>query len=78
MNGKPSLAIANPVADMPLMSDVRDYWRLLKPNVMSLVVFSAGVGLYLAPGTLHPVIAAIAILCIAASSRGVGCDQQQL
>ena len=32
---------------------------------MSLVVFSAGVGLYLAPGNLHPVIAMIAILCIA-------------
>ncbi len=46
------------------VSDVRDYWRLLKPNVMSLVVFSAGVGLYLAPGTIHPLMAAIAILCI--------------
>ena len=33
-------------------SDVRDFWVLLKPNVMSLVVFSAGVGLYLAPGTI--------------------------
>ncbi len=45
-------------------SDVRDFWLLLKPNVMSLVVFSAGVGLYLAPGSIHPVIAAVAILCI--------------
>lgn len=55
------MTIANEVADT---SDVRDFWLLLKPNVMSLVVFSAGVGLYLAPGSLHPVIAAIAILCI--------------
>lgn len=46
------------------VSDVRDFWLLLKPNVMSLVVFSAGVGLYVAPGTIHPVMAAVAILCI--------------
>lgn len=55
------MTLANDVADT---SSVRDFWLLLKPNVMSLVVFSAGVGLYLAPGNLHPVIAAIAILCI--------------
>jgi heme o synthase len=46
-------------------SEVRDYWRLLKPNVMSLVVFSAAAGLYLAPGHLHPLLAFVAILCIA-------------
>jgi protoheme IX farnesyltransferase len=49
-------------------SEVRDYWRLLKPNVMSLVVFSAAAGLYLAPGNLHPVLAAVAILCIAVAA----------
>jgi protoheme IX farnesyltransferase len=49
-------------------SEVRDYWRLLKPNVMSLVVFSAAAGLYLAPGSLHPVLAFVAILCIAAGA----------
>jgi protoheme IX farnesyltransferase len=38
---------------------------LLKPNVMSLVVFSGAVGLFLAPGGLHPVLMAVAILCIA-------------
>ncbi|MGI9484887.1 MAG: heme o synthase [Geminicoccaceae bacterium] len=56
-----SINIADDVTDV---SDVRDFWLLLKPNVMSLVVYSAGVGLLLAPGTIHPVIAAIAILCI--------------
>ncbi len=55
------MAIATEAANV---SDVRDFWLLLKPNVMSLVVFTAGVGLYLAPGTLHPVIGAVAILCI--------------
>jgi protoheme IX farnesyltransferase len=49
-------------------SEVRDYWLLLKPNVMSLVVFSAAAGLYVAPGQLHPLIAAVAILCIAAAA----------
>ena len=56
-----SIAVPNTFAES---SDVRDFWRLLKPNVMSLVVFSAGVGLYLAPGTIHPLMAVIAILCI--------------
>jgi len=56
-----SLAIASDVTDV---SDVRDFWLLLKPNVMSLVVFTAGVGMYLAPGTIHPVMAVVAILCI--------------
>lgn len=57
-----SITLDTDAADI---SDVRDFWRLLKPNVMSLVVFSAAVGLYLAPGSIHPLIAAIAILCIA-------------
>jgi heme o synthase len=49
-------------------SEVRDYWLLLKPNVMSLVVFSAAAGLYLAPGRLHPVLAFVAILCVAVAA----------
>jgi len=60
-----SIAFTHQVADV---SDVRDFWRLLKPNVMSLVVFSAGVGLYLAPGTIHPLLAIIAILCVAVAA----------
>jgi protoheme IX farnesyltransferase len=60
-----SLAFSQTVTDV---SDVRDFWRLLKPNVMSLVVFTAGVGLYLAPGSIHPLIAVIAILCITAAA----------
>lgn len=56
-----SIAITEEVASV---SEIGDFWRLLKPNVMSLVVFTAGVGLYLAPGTIHPLMAAVAILCI--------------
>lgn len=46
-------------------SEVRDFWTLLKPNVMQLVVFTSWVGLFLAPGALHPLLAFTAMLCIA-------------
>jgi heme o synthase len=49
-----------------------DYFALLKPRVMSLVVFTAFAGLVLAPGTLNPVIAAIAIVCIAVGAGASG------
>ena len=53
-------------------SEVRDFVALLKPRVMSLVVFTGAVGLYLAPGHLHPVLAAIAILCLAVGAGAAG------
>lgn len=46
-------------------SELADYWTLLKPNVMKLVVFTGGVGLLIAPGSIHPLIAFVAILAIA-------------
>ena len=42
-----------------------DYIALLKPRVMSLVVFTALVGLIVAPVPVHPFIAFVGILCIA-------------
>jgi len=53
-------------------STAEDYWYLLKPRVMSLVVFTGIVGLMLAPGHIHPVIALAAILCIAVGSGAAG------
>lgn len=50
----------------------RDYFELLKPRVMSLVVFTAFAGLVLAPGDINPFIAAIAILCIAVGAGASG------
>ena len=41
----------------PSVAGAGDYLELMKPRVMSLVVFTALVGLYVAPGHLHPVIA---------------------
>ncbi len=51
---------------------VEDYVALLKPRVMSLVVFTAIIGLLLAPGGINPVIGIIAILCIAIGAGGSG------
>jgi heme o synthase len=51
---------------------VIDFTRLLKPRVMSLVVFTGFAGLYLAPGSLHPVLEVIAILCIAVGAGASG------
>jgi protoheme IX farnesyltransferase len=45
---------------------------LLKPRVMSLVVFTGFAGMMVAPGNLHPVLAAIAILCIAVAAGAAG------
>jgi heme o synthase len=54
------------------IASVRDYVALLKPRVMSLVVFTGFVGLYLAPGHLHPVLAGVAVLCIAVAAGAAG------
>jgi protoheme IX farnesyltransferase len=51
---------------------VEDYLALLKPSVMSLVVFTAIVGLVVAPGAINPVIAVIAIVCIAIGAGASG------
>ncbi|MCX2723826.1 heme o synthase [Roseibium sp. DSM 29163] len=54
------------------MGSVSDYVALLKPRVMSLVIFTAFVGLMLAPGSVHPVLGAVAILCIAIGAGASG------
>jgi len=58
--------------DVVSSSDVGDFIALLKPRVMSLVVFSGFAGLYVAPGTIHPLIAVVAVLCIAVGSGAAG------
>jgi protoheme IX farnesyltransferase len=56
----------------PSRAEVRDFVTLLKPRVMSLVVFTALVGMVLAPGGLHPVLAAVSLLCIAIGAGASG------
>jgi len=51
---------------------VGDFLALMKPRVMSLVVFTALVGMVLAPGRMHPVLAAIALICIAVGAGASG------
>ena len=51
---------------------VGDYVALLKPRVMSLVVFTGFAGILAAPGPLHPLLAAVAVLCIAVAAGGAG------
>ena len=53
-------------------AEVGDYIALLKPRVMSLVVFTALVGLMIAPLPVHPVLAFTAILCIAVGAGASG------
>ena len=49
-----------------------DYFALLKPRVMSLVIFTAFVGIIAAPGTLHPLLALVALLAIAIGAGASG------
>src|SRR6202034_1084198 len=56
----------------PSIAGAGDYIELMKPRVMSLVVFTALVGLLLAPGHIHPVIGFAALLCIAVGAGAAG------
>jgi protoheme IX farnesyltransferase len=56
----------------PSIASVGDYVALMKPRVMSLVVFTALVGVVIAPGHIHPVIGFTALLCIAVGAGAAG------
>ena len=56
----------------PSLASVGDYIALMKPRVMSLVVFTALVGLAVAPDSLHPVTGFTALLCIAVGAGAAG------
>ncbi len=64
-----------PSGALPL-SDPLDYWALLKPRVMTLVVFTAACGLVAAPGRLDPFLAFVAILSIAVGAGASGAFNQ--
>ena len=64
-------------ADVPAalaggQGSVGDYFALLKPRVMSLVIFTAFVGLIAAPGTIHPWLGFVALLAIAVGAGAAG------
>ena len=53
-------------------TDIADWIALLKPRVMSLVVFTGLIGLLIAPGHINPVIGFTAVLCIAVGAGACG------
>ncbi|MFZ0458699.1 MAG: heme o synthase [Rhodoplanes sp.] len=56
----------------PSLAEASDYFALMKPRVMSLVVFTAFVGMMVAPGQLHPVLGVASLLCIAVGAGAAG------
>jgi heme o synthase len=58
--------------DQPFSASPADYFALLKPRVMSLVVFTALAGLLLAPTPPHPVIALASLIAIAIGGGASG------
>lgn len=68
MASVPAVSVT-PVSDF---ADWRDYFALLKPRVMTLVVFTGLCGLLAAPGHIHPVIGFTAVLCIAVAAGASG------
>src|SRR4051812_31460240 len=63
---------AAPLAERPTVARWSDYVQLLKPRVMSLVVFTALTGLVCAGRPLHPFLAAVAVLSIAVGAGASG------
>src|SRR6185437_116907 len=63
---------AAPTRLVPGDAEVRDWIALLKPRVMSLVVFTGLIGLLIAPGHLHPVLGFTAVLCITVAAGACG------
>jgi len=61
-----------PLIPLVLPAEARDWFAMLKPRVITLVVFTGFVGLLLAPGPLHPVLALAAVLCIAVAAGAAG------
>jgi heme o synthase len=59
-------------ASLTQQAELRDWFTLLKPRVMTLVVFTGLIGLLVAPGHLHPVLAFTAVLCIAVGAGACG------
>jgi protoheme IX farnesyltransferase len=62
----------NQTAAQPGEASFGDYFQLLKPRVMSLVVFTALVGLLVAPVSVHPVVGFSAVLFIAIGAGASG------
>jgi len=67
---------ANATADGLYGPSVADFWQLLKPRVMSLVIFTGFVGMFLAPADMHPLLFVISLFAIAAGAGASGVINQ--
>lgn len=67
--GEHSLRAGTPACEE---TELRDWIALLKPGVMSLVVFTGLIGVLIAPGRLNPVLGFTAVLCIAVAAGACG------
>ena len=67
---------ANATTDGLYGPSVADFWQLLKPRVMSLVIFTGFVGMFLAPGDMHPLLFIISLFAIAAGAGASGAINQ--
>ncbi|MDB1135523.1 heme o synthase [Candidatus Anaplasma sp. TIGMIC] len=54
------------------LSSAKDYWILLKPRIMYLVVFTSTTGMIVAPGSIHPLIGLVAAICVALGAGASG------
>ena len=78
MNQSAPLEDQGPVLGAPVtaFADWRDYFALLKPRVMTLVIFTAACAMIAAPGELHPFLAFVAVLCVAVAAGAAGALNQ--
>lgn len=70
----PAYDIENPPLALPRESRIQDFWALLKPRVMSLVVFSGFAGMWVAPGfrEMHPLLIFVSIITLALGAGAAG------
>jgi protoheme IX farnesyltransferase len=70
----------NPAGPLPAptaaFADWQDYFALLKPRVMTLVIFTAACAMVAAPGSLHPFLAFVSVLCVAVAAGAAGALNQ--
>ena len=73
LNSNPATGGAVPLSsDFLMPAELRDWVTLLKPRVLTLVVFTGFIGMMVAPGHLHPVLSLTAILCITVAAGAAG------
>ena len=71
---KHTMSNISSISDIEQESGIQDFFDLLKPRVMSLVVFSGFAGMWVAPGftTMHPFLIAVAVLALAIGAGAAG------